>query len=95
MSHKILKLILVSTPIGYLGSGRGGGVELTLISLIKGLTSLGHKITLVAPEGSFIPSELSDIEIKYVSGVDQPSWQHRDSISSIEIPLNSQNNSSL
>ncbi len=50
-----LKLILVSTPIGYLGSGRGGGVELTIISLIKGLISLGHKIILVAPKGSKLP----------------------------------------
>ena len=52
-----LKLVLISTPIGYLGSGRGGGVELTIISLIKGLISLGHKIILVAPKGSKIPFE--------------------------------------
>jgi len=50
--NKQLKLILVSTPIGYLGSGRGGGVELTITSLIKGLILLGHKIILVAPKGS-------------------------------------------
>ena len=39
MINKQLKLILVSTPIGYLGSGKGGGVELTIVSLIKGLIS--------------------------------------------------------
>ena len=43
----VLELVLVSTPIGYLGSGRGGGVELTMRSLIKGLLSLGHKIILI------------------------------------------------
>ena len=55
MINKQLKLILVSTPIGYIGSGRGGGVELTLVSLVKGLLELGHEITLIAPEGSVLP----------------------------------------
>ncbi len=50
--NKNLKLILVSTPIGYLGSGKGGGVELTIISLIKGLILLGNKIILVEQIGS-------------------------------------------
>jgi len=50
-----LKLILVSTPIGYLGSGRGGGVELTIISLIKGLIILGHEIILVAQKSQKYP----------------------------------------
>ncbi len=86
MNLKSLKLILVSTPIGYIGSGKGGGVELTLISLIKGLTSLGHQITLIAPEGSTITSDLSNISIKYVSGLDQPSWQHQDQLAPIQIP---------
>ena len=57
MINKKLKLVFVSTPIGYLGSGRGGGVELTIISLIKGLILLGHKIILVAPKGSKVPFE--------------------------------------
>ena len=43
MIKKQLKLILVSTPIGYLGSGKGGGVELTILSLVKGLISLDKK----------------------------------------------------
>ncbi len=81
-----LKIILVSTPIGYLGSGKGGGVELTLISLIKGLTSLGHSIVLVAPEGSEIDIKTDNLEIQLVTGVDQPSWQHQDDNSPIIIP---------
>ncbi len=71
-----LRLVLVSTPIGYVGSGKGGGVELTISSLIKGLLELGHEVVLVAPEGSVLPSGCSRAEIVYVSGRDQPSWQH-------------------
>ena len=58
MTSKSLKLIFITTPIGALGSGKGGGVELTIISLIKGLIYLGHQITLVAPFGSEIPFKL-------------------------------------
>ena len=52
-----MRLILISTPIGSLGSGKGGGVELTVISLIKGLIYLGHVVKLIAPLGSKLPSE--------------------------------------
>tara|TARA_B100000965_G_scaffold34759_1_gene25693 strand:+ start:930 stop:2057 length:1128 start_codon:yes stop_codon:yes gene_type:complete len=87
--NKQLKLILVSTPIGSLGSGRGGGVELTIISLIKGLILLGHKIILVAPRGSKIPFESDNLEIRLVDGVDQPSWQHQKKKDPVLIPSNS------
>ena len=73
MINKKLKLILVSTPIGYLSSGKGGGVELTIVSLIKGLISLGHKIILVAPKGSKLPFKSELLKIRLVDGVDQPS----------------------
>ena len=81
-----LDLVLVSTPIGYLGSGRGGGVELTMTSLIKGLLSLGHKITLIAPQGSVLPSDCSAAVIKHVPGIDQPSWQHQKVSAPVVIP---------
>ena len=86
MNLNPLKIVLVSTPIGCIGSGKGGGVELTLISLLKGLNNLGHKITLIAPEGSCIPIECKNIAVKYVSGIDQPSWQHQEFRSPILIP---------
>ncbi|MEO6156749.1 MAG: glycosyltransferase family 4 protein, partial [Ilumatobacteraceae bacterium] len=35
-----------------LGSGIGGGVELTLHSLVLGLTALGHQVEVIAPAGS-------------------------------------------
>ena len=38
-----MRLTLISTPIGFLGSGRGGGVELTLNSLVNGLLEQGPK----------------------------------------------------
>ena len=88
MNSLSLKLVLISTPIGYLGSGRGGGVEVTIFSLIKGLSSLGHEIILVAPENSKLPEGLTNIEVCLVKGADQPSWQHQDSTAPIIIPLN-------
>ena len=89
MINKQLKLILVSTPIGYLGSGRGGGVELTIVSLVKGLILLGHKIILVAPKGSKVPFESENLEIKLIDGIDQPSWQHQKETDPVLIPSNS------
>jgi len=87
--NKQLKLVLVSTPVGYLGSGKGGGVELTIISLIKGLISLGHKIILVAPKGSKLPFQSENLEIRLIDGIDQPSWQHQKKTDPVIIPSNS------
>ena len=89
MLNKQLKLVLVSTPIGYLGSGKGGGVELTIISLVKGLISLGHQIILVAPEGSKVPFKSNNLELRLVDGIDQPSWQHQKMKDPVIIPSNS------
>ncbi len=36
------RILIISTPVGPLGSGVGGGVELTLHSLVLGLTGRGH-----------------------------------------------------
>ena len=47
-----MRIVLISTPIGFLGSGRGGGVELTLNSLVSGLLSLGHTVEVIAPRNS-------------------------------------------
>jgi UDP-glucose:tetrahydrobiopterin glucosyltransferase len=45
-------VLIASTPVGPLGSGVGGGVELTLHSLVLGLTERGHRVEVVAPAGS-------------------------------------------
>ncbi|NJM96656.1 MAG: glycosyltransferase family 4 protein [Phormidesmis sp. RL_2_1] len=50
-----LRLLLVSTPVGPLGSGLGGGVELTVINLTQRLVELGHSVVIAAPQGSVVP----------------------------------------
>ena len=86
MNARPLSLVLLSTPIGCLGSGRGGGVELTLISLVQGLINRGHRLTLVAPRGSRLPDACSSVELVLVDGEDQPSWQHAPAESAVVIP---------
>ena len=46
------RILIISTPVGPLGSGEGGGVELTLHSLVLGLTGRGHQVEVLAPAGS-------------------------------------------
>ncbi|MFT4865458.1 MAG: UDP-glucose:tetrahydrobiopterin glucosyltransferase [Ilumatobacter sp.] len=47
-----LRVLIASTPVGPLGSGIGGGVELTLHNLVYGLSSRGHHVEVVAPANS-------------------------------------------
>lgn len=54
MSQKPLNLLLLSTSVGPLGSGLGGGVELTLRNIAQVLQQRGHTITIVAPAGSVL-----------------------------------------
>jgi len=49
-----LKLLFLSTPIGPLGSGIGGGVELTLKNIAQEMLKRGHHVTVVAPRGSVL-----------------------------------------
>ena len=86
MTFRPLDLILVSTPIGVLGSGKGGGVELTLSSLLKGLVDRGHRVRLIAAEGSRLPQGCEAVELLTVQGEDQPSWQHLEGESPVLIP---------
>lgn len=57
-----LRVLLLSTPVGAIGSGLGGGVELTLQSVARSLLQRGHSITVVAPQGSVLDG-ISLIEI--------------------------------
>ena len=86
MTDQPLHLVLVNTPIGALGSGRGGGVELTLTSLIQGLVQRGHQLTVVAARGSVLPVEGPQVRLVEVDGVDQPSWQHVAADAPVVIP---------
>jgi len=47
-----LRILIVSTPVGPIGSGLGGGLETTLLLLTRELHQRGHTVTTLAPEGS-------------------------------------------
>lgn len=49
-----MRVLLLSTPVGAIGSGIGGGVELTLRTIADGLVRRGHRVTVVAPRGSVL-----------------------------------------
>ena len=83
-----MRLILISTPIGYLGSGKGGGVEITLNSLVSGLLSKGHFVEIVAPKKSKLSCN-DKAKLHFVEGEEQISWQHQDYFSPVSIPDNS------
>ncbi|MDC3167822.1 glycosyltransferase family 4 protein [Prochlorococcus sp. AH-716-D22] len=84
-----MNIVLISTPIGFLGSGKGGGVELTLNSLVTGLLENGHTVDVVAPKKSKLLEAGEKANIHFVEGEDQKSWQHQDYYSSVSIPDNS------
>ncbi len=65
---RCLKLLFVSTPVGPLGSGLGGGVELTVVNLVNALTQRGHQIAIAAPENS----QITDCQLIQIPGVLQP-----------------------
>ena len=84
-----MRIVLISTPIGFLGSGRGGGVELTLNSLVSGLLSLGHSVEVIAPKNSKLYESNEKAKLHFVDGEDQISWQHQNYNSPVSIPDNS------
>lgn len=47
-----MSVLIVSTPVGPIGSGVGGGVELTLRNIADGLITRGHHVEVIAPCGS-------------------------------------------
>jgi UDP-glucose:tetrahydrobiopterin glucosyltransferase len=49
-----LRLLFLSTPVGPLGSGLGGGVELTLRNIAQALVQRGHQLTILAPQTSYL-----------------------------------------
>ena len=66
-----MHIVLISTPIGFLGSGKGGGVELTLNSLVSGLLSLGHSVDVIAPRNSELFKSNEKAKLHFVEGEDQ------------------------
>ena len=84
-----MRIIIISTSIGYLGSGKGGGVELTLNSLVLGLLEKGHDVKVVAPEQSQLSEQCKSAELICVTGRAQTSWQHEDYYASAEVSQDS------
>jgi UDP-glucose:tetrahydrobiopterin glucosyltransferase len=72
-----LRLLFLSTPVAPLGSGLGGGVELTLYTLAKEMTRRGHRVQIVAPQGSHLPEagDPTPMAIAQISGKLQTSAQ--------------------
>ena len=70
MVDDALKLLFLSTPVGPLGSGLGGGVELTLTNLTRVLAAKGHQVVVAAPAGSRLDHD--QVAIAQIPGVWQP-----------------------
>jgi len=81
-----MRVLVVSTPVGFLGSGRGGGVEHTAGMIVAALLGRGHGVTVLAGEGSRLPAACAAASLWTESGVDQPSWQHCSRDTAVEMP---------
>lgn len=58
-----MKILILSTPVGALSSGIGGGVELTIYNLIQEMQRRNHMVKIVAPKGSSFPhADIVEIE---------------------------------
>jgi UDP-glucose:tetrahydrobiopterin glucosyltransferase len=57
------RILFLSSPIGPVGSGQSGGVETKLALLTGKLLALGHKIGVVAPAESILPSGVDVYQI--------------------------------
>lgn len=58
-----MKILILSTSVGALSSGIGGGVELTIYNLIQEMQRRNHTVKVVAPKGSFFPhADIVEIE---------------------------------
>lgn len=80
-----LNVLFVSTSVGPLGSGLGGGVELTLQNCARSLQQRGHRVQIVAPAGSVLP----DFPIIAIAGQLQPTAQTEGRDAWIAMPTNS------
>ena len=81
----MLKILFVSTSVGALGTGEGGGVELTIQNLVQELIDRGHQLEVVAPQRSW----LTDIQVTTIEGNLQVPAQTQSRDVSICLPDNS------
>ena len=80
-----MKLLFLSTPVGALGSGLGGGVELTIQNIAQEMMQRGHQILVVAPANSL----MDNIPIKAIPGNLQIAAQTQDRDTPIYLSENS------
>jgi len=80
-----MKLLFLSTSVGPLGSGIGGGVELTLANLALEMLLRGNKVKVVAP----VDSVWGDIPMEEIEGNCQIPAQTQGRNVPIEMPENS------
>nr|WP_304952599.1 glycosyltransferase [cf. Phormidesmis sp. LEGE 11477] len=77
--------MFLSTPVGPLGSGLGGGVELTVFNLSQALSTKGHQIDIAAPEGSSLPQSNRTTTLIQIPGKWQPTAQTQDRLAPITV----------
>jgi UDP-glucose:tetrahydrobiopterin glucosyltransferase len=81
---KSLNLLFISSPVGSLGSGMGGGVELTVKNIAEEMLKRGHRLNIVAPQGSV----LGTLPIIVIAGELQTSAQTQPRNDLIIMPKN-------
>lgn len=79
------RILFVSTSVGPLGSGLGGGVELTLANMAQALNQRGYWVTTIAPSGSTLP----DLDMIEIPGTLQTTAQSQGRDEPIVLPPNS------
>ncbi|MBD2449187.1 glycosyltransferase family 4 protein [Nostoc sp. FACHB-152] len=84
MADKSHKILIMSTPVGAIGSGLGGGVELNVLNFAKELQRRGHQIEIVAPQGS-----VCSLPITEIPGAIQIPAQNQLRVDPVLIPCNS------
>lgn len=80
-----IRLLFVSTSVGALGTGLGGGVELTLHNALKAMARRGYHVQVIAPKGS----QLENVSICQVNGELQLPAQNQAWLDPVIIPDNS------
>jgi UDP-glucose:tetrahydrobiopterin glucosyltransferase len=80
-----LKLLFISTSVGSLGTGLGGGVELSLYNIAQEMLRRGHTLQILAPQGS----KLESMPIIEIPGNLQIIAQNQERNAPITMPENS------
>ncbi len=75
----------MNTPVGPLGTGQGGGVELTLLNIAREMTQRGHSVQIAASQGSVLGS----LPIKEIPGDLQIPAQTQSRTEPVILPGNS------